>query len=130
VPCEKKDSPQYIGYFSVIDMTGYTDNRGVAHKNMRKLYGAKIAALRALERIREKRGGSLVGAVIDVFRSSKQAPNCGDQFDFIEITDVSKFEDNEPFDYMTLLAPKKPEDVEAILGSASVDSDDDEEVPF
>lgn len=132
VPCDKQDSPQYIGYFTVIDTTGYTDSKGVTHKNNKKLYGAKVAALRALERIKEKRG-SLVGAAIDVFRSSKQAANCGDQFDYIEVVDLKRFEDTEPFDYMTLFAPKKPEDVDQIIGSASVDEDADDSgksVPF
>lgn len=73
----------YAGYFTMIELTPWTDNKGVSHRFDLKFFHAKFGTLQKLKQKKENRG-SLVGHVIHVMRSAAdKAPGCGDDFEFI-----------------------------------------------
>jgi len=112
------DTPYTVGFYTIIDTATWTDKKGNEHKNEKKLFAAKFKALQMLRRLSQKRGG-LVGCVFDVYRSSKDAFNTGDVFDYegrLEIEQIKKLNpDIEPFDYAEVLAPKSVAEIKKIL---------------
>lgn len=113
-----EDNPYTVGFYTVIDTAVWTDKKGNEHRNEKKLFPAKFKALQMLRRLSEKRG-SLVGCCFDVYRSSKDAFNTGDVFDFegkLDMEQIKKLnEEIEPFDYAEVLAPKTPAEIKKLL---------------
>lgn len=119
---ELDDKPYTVGFYTIIDTTEWTDKKGETHKNQLKLFAAKFQTLQILKRLSGKRG-SLAGCVFDVYRSSKDAPNTGDVFDFegkLDKEDILKLNPEAAvFDYNEILAPKKAGDILRDLGKNS-----------
>lgn len=148
--CDKLNNKPYtVGFYTIIDTTEWTDKNGVVHKNELKLFAAKFKTLQILKRLSGKRGG-LVGCVFDVFRSSIDAANTGDVFEYEgrltkeQILQLNK--DAKVFDYATIIKPKSAAEITAILNRSSeasygaekprgntkfeYDYDDDDILPF
>lgn len=127
--CDKmaKNKPYTAGFYTVIDMTEWTDSKDKTHKNELKLFVAKFKTLQVLRRLSSKRG-SLAGCVFEVFRSSSDAPNTGDVFEFerklskAEILELNK--DAKPFDYATILEPRSAAEIMGTLKKAAQRSND------
>lgn len=129
--CESTESRPYtVGFYTVLDMSEWTDRRGNTHKNELKLLPAKFKTLQQLKKLSAKRG-SLKGACFEVYRTTKDSPNTGDVFDFVD--KMSKEEILElnpnatPFDYAEILEPKSASEILAVLKKATKDSHDEDE---
>lgn len=113
-----QDQPYTVGYYTIIDTAEWTDRKGQKHVNERKLLAVKFKALQMLKRLSAKRG-SLVGCVFDVYRSSKDAFNTGDVFDYegkLEPEQIKRLNpDAEPYDYAKILEPKSPAELKKLL---------------
>jgi hypothetical protein len=121
--CDNLDSKAYtVGFYTVLDMSEWKDKQGKTHKNEMKLFPAKFKTLQVLKRLSAKRG-SLEGCVFDVSRSTSDAPNTGDVFDFE--TKITKEEilalnpEAKPFNYAEILEPRAAGDIMALLKKAS-----------
>jgi len=79
----------YVGYFSVIDCSAWTDKKGNKYQYEQKLLPAKLKTLKKLKRKREDRG-TLVGCLFKVHREDEKSPVCGDEFDFQREADMDK----------------------------------------
>ena len=117
--CAAGDRPYFAGAFTVADVDGYKDSEGrVQGKGRKLLLVCKFHTLEMLKHQWTKRGG-LVGAVYEVYRSSKRtAPSVGDSWDYEGRLDLSKLPDSTPFDYRKILAPKNAETMKAAAQSA------------
>lgn len=105
--CEGGDTPYLVSVFTIIDHSSWTDNKGVTHKNERKLFPAKREVFKRLQKIAAKRDG-LAGCTFDVSRTGgDKSPATGDTFEFVEKRTTAAIkkafkmeaEDVEPFDY-------------------------------
>lgn len=116
------NKPYTVGFYTIIDTTEWTDKSGNVHKNELKLFAAKFKTLQILKRLSGKREG-LVGCVFDVFRSSIDAANTGDVFEYEgrltkeQILKLNK--DAKVFDYATIIKPKSAAEITAILNRNS-----------
>lgn len=82
--CEAGDTARFVGVFSVIDHSEWTDKKGVKHKDELKLYVAKLTTLKLLRKWATKKNG-LVGWRVEVSRSDKDnSPAIGDSFEFLK----------------------------------------------
>lgn len=140
--CKRKHKPSSVGYYSIIDRSEWKDKQGKSHKNERKLFGAKMKALRKLRRLSKECNG-LDGVEFKVYRDGSDDPTTGSDFTQIKKHELeyllSKGLEAEPFDYDVILAPKDESEYEEVdfveygkgknLGSKkSGKNDQDEEV--
>lgn len=121
--CENLDNKAYtVGFYTIIDTSEWKDKSGKTHKNELKLFPAKFKTLQVLKRLSAKRG-SLEGCVFEVYRSTTDAPNTGDVFDFEE--KLTKEEilalnpDAKPFNYVEILQPKEVGEIMSKLKKAT-----------
>ena len=124
-PCDictqLNDKSIYTCYFTVIDTRKFTRKDGTISKNRKVMFPAKGAAIDIIESLKKKHG-DLRGMVIDVKRTSDRDPNCGRDFDVVlkdgrvaRIDPLKKFPEGDlsvPYDYMTVLAPPTPKELE------------------
>jgi hypothetical protein len=91
VCCERlgSSSRYYVGYFTVIDCSEWTDKKGNKYQYEIKLLGAKLKTLKKLRRKRDDRG-SLVGCLFSAFREDGRSPSVGDEFEFKREVDMAK----------------------------------------
>jgi len=121
--CEHLDNKAYtVGFYTILDMSEWVDRNGKTHTNELKLFPAKFKTLQVLKRLSAKRG-SLEGCVFEVYRSTSDAPNTGDVFDFEEkLTkdDILALNpDAKPFDYAEILQPKEVGEIMNTLKKAT-----------
>lgn len=81
--CEGGETPYLVALFTIIDHSEYKDNKGVTHKNQKRLFACKRETFRRLQKIAAKRGG-LAGITFDVSRGGDKSASVGDSFDFVE----------------------------------------------
>lgn len=86
------NSRYFTGYFTVVDLSKWTDKKGNVHQYEIKLVGAKMKTLKKLERKKTDRG-SLVGCIYKVTREDDKSPNCGDDFEFVREAQLDKLFD-------------------------------------
>lgn len=79
----------YVGYFTVVDCSEWTDSKGVKHQYEVKLLPAKMKTLKKFKRKKEDKG-SLVGAMFTAFREDSRSPSVGDEFEFKREVDLNK----------------------------------------
>lgn len=162
--CEAEMWPSFTGYFSVIDMgdvkynddgtvrlEGWTSDKGTTYQFGRKLFGAKRGGkdkpgvLQKIRRLAQKNGG-LAGTVWDVYRSGNKVESVGDEFEFVERVDPSKFADFlvaqganpeyievSPIDYAEVFTPSSYEELQRLTGGTGGYSESgggDEDIPF
>lgn len=82
-------SRYFTGYFTVVDLSKWTDKKGNSHQYEIKLVGAKMKTLKKLARKKEQRG-SLVGCIFKVTREDDKSPNVGDDFEYVRDADLSR----------------------------------------
>lgn len=92
--CEDGNQPSLVAVMSVIDHSEYKDREGKLHKDQKRLYVCKRDTLRLLTTKAVKKGG-LTGWRVDVGRIGDKSANVGNDFDFVEKTDVTE----KPFNY-------------------------------
>jgi hypothetical protein len=96
-------------YYTIIDTTEFTDRAGKVRSNEKRLLVAKkdtgeILKRKYLGRLEAKQ--SLRGAKFKVYRTEKEkSPNVGEDFEFLEMVDLSTIEDSSDFDYAEILKP-------------------------
>ena len=143
-PCiicdELKDTPSTVGFYTILDLTKYTNKKGEVIQNTVKLFTPKFKALQLIKRQSQKRGG-LELCVYDVFRSSADAFNVGDSFEFETKTtweDIKKLNpDAAVLNYAEILAPKSNAELKKIFMNntennldSGVEELNDDEVAF
>ena len=125
--------PYYVGMFTIIDHSEWTDKKGNTHKDEVKLFPAKITVLKKLKRQMEKKG-SLKGCKFTVYRSDDKSPATGDEFEFVDRIDVDKtFPEAKAFIYEDIFAPKSEDELKRLAGLPSNEKssvDNEEDVPF
>lgn len=134
---ELNDKPYTVGFYTVLDLREYTNKKGEQVKNTIKLFAPKFKALQMIKRYSQKRGG-LGLWVCDISRSSAEAFNVGDTFDFEEQTTWDAVKqlnaDAEVLDYASLLAPKTNDELAKLLKTNTENNvdigEDEDDVAF
>jgi hypothetical protein len=72
----------YVGHYTIVDVTGYTTKEGVENKNRLILLPAKTKVLNKFKMKKENRG-SLLGQLWSLTRADEHAPNTGDDLDHV-----------------------------------------------
>ncbi len=84
----------YIGYYTVIDCSKWTDNKGNSHQYEVKFLPAKLKSLKKFKRKKEDRQqdgkGGLAGCLYKATREDGKSPNIGDEFEFQKDADMGK----------------------------------------
>ena len=116
-------SKNWVGYYSIVDLSLWKDKAGNEHQYELKLFGAKSETLKRLElksndRKRDNPNG-LAGCMYRVSRVAKGSSNTGDDFEFKKEVDPRKM-----FDFVTFkgkkladlfrAAEEKPEEMEKL----------------
>ena len=139
--CDKLgDLPSTVGYYTILDLSSYTDSKGNERSNTVKLLAPKFRALQMLKRASAKRGG-LELWVVDVYRTTEKAYNVGDVYDFEEKTTWDKVKElnseAKVLDYAELLKPKPQAHLRQLLmdstessNDAGVDEVNEDEIDF
>jgi len=136
-PLEKAGfKPYYVGMFTIIEHTPWTDSKGVEHKDNVKLFPAKTSTLKRLRRQVDK-NGDLKGCTYTIFRTDEdKSPAVGDEYTFIESIEVATlYPEAKVFEYEDLFSPSTKEELAKIVGVSDnvnevVKSDTDVDVPF
>ncbi len=139
----------YVGFYTVIDCSEWTNREGVVIKNTRKLFAAKMDAMKILKdrsnRLKEtqKTEGKpivgLVGARMHIKRTSNKSPSEGSDFVYVKHENI-EFVDGkvtladkdfywkdkegrshvpEPYNYEKILAPLSNEEMKRVLSRAN-----------
>lgn len=74
--------PDYVGHYTIVDITGYTTKDGTENKNRLILLPAKTKVLNKF-RMKKENKGSLLGQLWSLTRSDSNSPNTGDDLDNI-----------------------------------------------
>jgi len=151
--CDSGDKASHVCVFSIIDHTPYESKKYKRIvKNQKKLLVIKPKALAKLKLKRDKKAdGDLTLAAFEVTRTDADAPNTGDDFEFLgrltkeklaklipaELSAEERKVWLDPFDYVTLFEPKNASILEKLVGLAvsvgggddKVTDPDDEDVP-
>jgi hypothetical protein len=82
----------YVGYFSVVDLSKYTDKKGNTYQYEVKLLPAKLGTVKKFER-KKKDKGTLVGTIYKASRDSDKDPSVGGEFEYVRDADLTKLFD-------------------------------------
>lgn len=74
--------PDYTGHYTIVDITGYTTQKGVENKNRLILLPAKTKVINKFKFKKENRG-SLLGQLWTITRADENAANTGDDLDHV-----------------------------------------------
>lgn len=111
------DKPTFTCYYTVIDTRKWPKKDGTISKSRKVLFPAKGTASDIIADLRKENDNNLRGLVVDVKRRSDKDPNCGREFKVAGRVDPSKkFTEPDmakPYDYMKVLAPPTPKELEA-----------------
>ncbi len=88
--CEASKPSTLVSIFSVFDHTVFTKKDGEVINGSIKLFIAKRATVKILQKIASKRGG-LAGCTFDVSRTGEKSASVGTLFDYTEKEDVQDF---------------------------------------
>lgn len=81
--------PYYVGFFTVIDCTAWTDKKGNTYQYEVKLFPAKLKTLKRLE-MRKKERGPFAGKLFSIMRVDEKSPSTGDEFEVVRDADMAK----------------------------------------
>lgn len=100
----------YFGlFFTIVDTTEFEDASGQKRSNVKRLLCAKKDTAELITRkyvSRIESSDTLRGAMFRVFRGNgDKTPSVGDDYEFMQMVDLSTLPDSEPFDYAEMLAP-------------------------
>lgn len=111
--CDAKNKAYSVGFFTIIDHTGYEDREGIEHKDYLALLPAKHFSLETLRGKYEDHGG-LAGKRFNVRRSTNQtAATIGDDWNYLRDVDIP--EEAEPLDYKSILEPLSDDQMRDIV---------------
>lgn len=90
VCCEKLGgkTKYFVGYYTTVDCTKWTDKKGNTHQFELKFYPAKVKTMKRLE-MRFK-GKGLTNQLWKSTRLDDKSPNVGDEFEIIRDVDMAK----------------------------------------
>jgi hypothetical protein len=118
--CEAKIKIYYIGLFTVIDLSVWTDKSGKLHKNEVKLFAAKVKALKLLKKQKEK--DRLKNGLFSVGRIEAKSGTSGDFFDFDEaVNPLIYVPDAKPMIYEEVCKPLEYDQLKVLAGFAEPD---------
>lgn len=84
----------YIGYYTIIDCSKWTDNKGNSHQYEIKFLPAKLKSLKKFKRKKEDRlqagNGGLAGCLYKATREDNKSPSIGDEFEYLKDADMGK----------------------------------------
>lgn len=120
--CDSGYNRYYVTMFTVVDLSEWTDKKGVKHVNELRLLALKPDVASIVKRKKATRNGSLVGCMFKVFRSSGKDYSSGSDFEFIDKVDLQKFSNPKPFEYEKLFAPLTPEQLSNVMGARQASS--------
>lgn len=111
--CDAENNAYGVGFFTIIDHTGYTDREGTEHKDFPALLPAKYFTLDLLRSKYEMHDGLKGNRFLVCRTSNKKAPTVGDDWNFLREETLPS--EAEPFDYNEVLAPMSEEDMRNIV---------------
>ena len=97
--CEElgENNRYYVGYYSVVDTSKWTDKRGNEHQFEMQLLPAKLGSLKKFRRKKQDRidagGTGLAGCLFRCTRDTDKEPSIGGEFEFIREVDMEKLFD-------------------------------------
>lgn len=126
--CDAGDRGYYLVAATVINTTPQEAKDGRTFKNQKMLLVCKSDLQQKLKRQREKRGGTLKLAALELTRgTAEKSPSSGDNVEFLGKVSIDKLKtlipDGEtddwirPFDYEEVFAPKSAEEMRKLAGS-------------
>jgi hypothetical protein len=123
--CESRFSNSLVTLYTIIDCTEFVDRRGATRKNEIKILAVKAEVAKKILRKKAAQKGSLVGCKFTVFRSSAEAANSGDDFEFVERMDLAQFAAADgthpkPIDYEKYYKPETYEALSRFLGKPTM----------
>lgn len=84
----------YVGYYTVVDCSKWTDKKGNTYQYEVKFLPAKLKTLKKFKRKKEDRiaagAGGLAGCLYKATREDEKSPNVGDEFEFTRTVDMEK----------------------------------------
>lgn len=105
-------------FFTVFDLTEWTDKQGKKHGATRKFLVAKKDTKEKIERkylSRIEAGDKLRGAMYKIFRgSSDKSAAVGDDFEFVKMVDLNKIENPEDREPFNLIEKFNLKDIETV----------------
>jgi len=72
----------YVGHYTIVDVTGYKNKDDVEFKNRLMLFPAKTKVLNKFK-LKKQARGSLLGQLWTITRADSNAPNTGDDLDHV-----------------------------------------------
>ena len=92
VCCAKlgEKSRRWVGYFTVVDLSEWKDNKGNIRKNELVFFAAPLNVLKILESRKADNGGTLVGAMITIQRIGDSGAAVGNDFVVQKVGDLDK----------------------------------------
>lgn len=114
--CEGGHEPDRVTIFTVIDLSEWTDKRGVVHKNEKKILAVKTQAAKLLMD-KKKSWGGLQNKLVKIRRTGDKDAASGSDFELmmrdgkVLQPNLTAFKDLTPFDYMKLFAPMSKDDL-------------------
>lgn len=138
--CDAGDRPSTVGFYLVLDRTGYTSKKGEKVTDQLRVLPAKFKSLKAFKKFSQKYGG-LRGCEFEVERSDGEAASIGDSWikegklSEAEITALLTDKQQEPFADLTefwekYLAPKTAKALTAVAGGKAAETEDEDNVDF
>lgn len=79
----------YVGFYTVIDCSEWTDAKGNKHQYEVKLFPAKMKNIKRLEMRREQRG-AFAGKLFSIMRLDEKSASTGDEFEVLRDADMAK----------------------------------------
>jgi hypothetical protein len=79
----------YVGFYTVIDCSEWTDKKGNKYQYEVKLFPAKLKTLKRFQ-LRRQEKGPFAGKLFSVMRVDKESPSCGDEFEVVREVDMAK----------------------------------------
>lgn len=83
------NSRYYVGYFTVVDCSLWTDNKGNEHQYEMRLMGAKMRSLKLIRRKKDD-AGSLIGKMFKHYRTDDRSASIGDDISFKRDVNLEK----------------------------------------
>jgi len=84
------DTRHYVGYFTIVDMTEWKDQKNNIHQFEIKLLPAKLKTLKLLQSKKEGRENRLAGRIYKVGRTDNNAPGVGNDYEYDREADMEK----------------------------------------
>jgi len=145
--CEAGDRPATTGFYTVIDRTEYTvqrgDNAGQKRADQLRVMAVKFKGLKQFKKFSAKYKG-LAGCEFEADRTSDKAASVGDMFVLEEkhdedaLLDIINAQRQQPIEHLSAvlvnweeyLAPRSAADLAKLVGGKAAEVDEDSEVDF